>query len=63
MSECDNPHPWIRFLNARYDVILWMHQKGRDDKQIAYELSMDERQVNLIRNATHFPFPEGKNVR
>lgn len=54
------PHPWAVFLNARYNVILWMRDiKGYDDKEISENLSMDEIQVFLIRISTHMPIPEG----
>lgn len=43
-------HPWEEFLKARMNAILWMKEEmGRDDKLIANQLSMDERQVYLIR--------------
>lgn len=72
MSECGKcgeqdlgcscePHPWGRFLNARYWAILWMKEEmGYDDETIAKRLSMDTMQVYLIRNSTHMPIPEGK---
>ena len=45
-------HPWAVFLNARYDAILWMKEEmGYDDKRIAFNLSMDEKQVYLIRTS------------
>ncbi len=43
-------HPWSDFLDARYRAILWMkNTDNRSDAQIAIHLSMDERQVFLIR--------------
>ena len=51
-DECDKiPHPWGKFLDARLDCIKWMRQQGKSDRQIAYDLSMDEKQVQSIRNA------------
>lgn len=51
--ECGcGPHPWADFLNARYNAILWMKEEmGYNDKKIAEMLSMDERQVFLIRTS------------
>ena len=63
MSE-EEPHPWGHFLNARYHAILWMREEmGYNDKTISQGLSMDERQVYLIRNSTHMPIPEGKKSK
>ncbi len=46
----EKPHCWGEFLRIRKDVINWMsEEKGRDDKEIAYTLSMDAKQVFLIR--------------
>ena len=42
-------HPWDAFLAARANAIDWMHEEGDDDQKIARVLSMDERQVMLIR--------------
>jgi hypothetical protein len=42
-------HPWAVFLRARAEVIDWMHDHGKSDRQIACELSMDPDQVRLIR--------------
>ncbi len=50
MYEENKPHPWGEFLKSRMNAILWMKEEmGRDDKLIAHQLSMDERQVYLIR--------------
>jgi hypothetical protein len=44
------PHPWGAFLDARLKVIYWMEKElHRSDKEIAIELSMNEKQVYLIR--------------
>ena len=44
------PHPWEEFLKARGKAILWMKKEfNRTDKQIAYNLTIDEEQVYLIR--------------
>jgi hypothetical protein len=42
-------HPWLAFLHARAEVIDWLHGRGKSDRQIAVELSMDPDQVRLIR--------------
>jgi hypothetical protein len=45
-----NPHPWEEFLNARKRAINWMHEQQKySDKEIVFCLSMDEKQVYLIR--------------
>ncbi len=45
-----NPHPWEEFLNARARCILWLSQEMKlNDKNICFQLSMDETQVRLIR--------------
>lgn len=57
MDDIDEhkPHPWERFINARWRVILWLQEEmGYDDERIAKKLSMDEKQVNLIRNTYCF---------
>lgn len=49
-KEKNEPHPWGVFLEARYQAILWMHNKqAYSDGEIAYKLSMDEEQVRQIR--------------
>lgn len=54
-----SPHPWGVFLNARWKAILWMREEmGYDDQKIAIKLSMDEKQVYLIRTSAHMPIPE-----
>ena len=46
-----SPHPWDVFLEVRCDVIDWMREEmKKSDFEIARDLSMDERQVFLIRN-------------
>lgn len=45
-------HPWVVFLRARFDVILWLHNSGNSDAEIARILSMDTLQVTLIRMTT-----------
>lgn len=43
-------HPWADFLHYRAQCILWLKNECRNtDEQIAQQLSMDERQVCLIR--------------
>lgn len=43
-------HPWGKFLSARYEAIIWIKEHmNRTDAQIAHDLSMDEKQVYLIR--------------
>ena len=43
-------HPWGRFLDARADAIDWMRSEQKySDKEIAWNLSMDEEQVHKIR--------------
>ena len=52
-SKNKTSHPWGDFLDARVRVILWMkNEMGYNDKHISEALSMDEKQVFLIR--THF---------
>jgi len=54
------PHPWARFLNARRDAMMWMREEmNRSDKEIANDLCIDEMQVYLILEASHYPVPEG----
>lgn len=61
MTNNEKVHPWSRFLNARYDAIIWMKEEfGYTDKTIAIKLSMDEQQVYLIRTSEHMPIPEPK---
>lgn len=57
--ECNcDPHPWGRFLNARYWAILWMREEMEyDDQKIAEQLSMDAMQVYLIRNSRNMQLP------
>ena len=46
----DNFQPWDEFLKARTRCILWLSENRKaSDDEIAYQLSMDERQVCLIR--------------
>ena len=46
----EEPHPWGVFLEARIKCITWMREKmKRNDSEIAQALSMDEKQVYLIR--------------
>lgn len=61
-GECDKKtHPWGRFLIARWEAILWMHEEmGYNDKQIAQNLSMDKMQVYLIRTSEHMHLTECK---
>jgi hypothetical protein len=43
-------HPWAEFLFYRYKAILWMEKEmNYSDEEIAFHLSMDERQVFLIK--------------
>ncbi len=57
-KENQEPHPWGAFLNARWKVILWFREEyGYDDETIAERLSMDERQVYLIRTTARIPCP------
>ena len=43
-------HPWQLFLNARAKAIIWLkNEMNQSDVQIACQLSMDEKQVMLIR--------------
>lgn len=42
-------HPWGDFLSVRAKAIDWLHAEGNSDTGIAETLSMDERQVQLIR--------------
>ena len=45
----EKEHPWSNFLKARVEAMLWMrHERNRSDKQIACDLSMDEKQVYSI---------------
>lgn len=63
-KDKNKSHPWSCFLNARYNAILWMKEEMKyDDKKIAIHLSMDERQVYLIRNSNYLPIPEGKKEK
>jgi len=41
-------HPWQKFLDARVEVIRWMHKEGQTNAYIAEALSMDPVQVMLI---------------
>jgi hypothetical protein len=45
----NNKHPWQAFLEARYNCILWLTQKGKSNDTIAFDLSMDEHQVFSIK--------------
>lgn len=62
MQEQDSkkPHPWGVFLNARYEAILWMRDRmDYSDEIIAKHLSMDTKQVYMIRTSNHMPIPDG----
>ena len=49
------PHPWGDFLKARYYAIHWMRDEmGYSDAIIADRLSMDTKQVYLIRTGMKF---------
>lgn len=45
----NDPHPWGVFLKARTKCIIYFKRQGKSDKQIAIDLSMDEEQVQRIR--------------
>ena len=62
MVELNEQHPWGDFLNARTRVIHWMrNEMGYSDEKIAVALSMDRRQVFLIRNSPINYIREVKN--
>ena len=44
----NNKHPWAEFLDARAKCIIYFRRNGKNDKQIASDLSMDEEQVYHI---------------
>lgn len=43
--------PWGDFLEARKNAIQWLMCEGDTDKQICKQLSLDERQLYLIKKA------------
>jgi hypothetical protein len=45
-------HPWLEFLVARKKTLIWMTEKmNYSNEQIAYSLSIDEKQVYSIQQA------------
>ena len=42
-------NPWMTYLEARYAMIMWLSKQGENDEKIAETLSMDEKQVRMIR--------------
>jgi hypothetical protein len=50
ISNIEKGHPWGDFLNARMIAMKWMLTEMKySDADIAHALSMDARQVYLIR--------------
>lgn len=47
----EEPHPWQAFLDVRWKAMQWMRADGKDDKWIAWHLSMNEDQVRAIFEA------------
>ncbi len=41
-------HPWANFLHARKLAIEWLLKQGQNFEQVAFTLSMDAVQVELI---------------